>query len=344
MSAATACSFLLLCIGVLTGSGQVGGHVAFLLGALPPYVALVGYVISASGLYTFGPFGSMAVNTSVSLLLLALGGLTIDASSWLRRVGVSTDIAAIVIRRLVPPCLIIFPVLGFLATHGAYLGLWASDFGPVIIVVGGSLFSGGLVVWTALSLGRIDRQRLTSVALAESDPLTGAGNRRFLDRVLLQTFTEQRRSPAALLAMDLDGFKTINDRHGHDEGDRALIGFVACVQANTRITDVFARTGGDEFALFVTDTTEEQAIEISTKLQEALAFWQLQRPEARPGVSIGIGILDADTRSPEALMKRADLSLYEAKSFSSHEPSAKSDELIPLSRRELGNQPSSDRR
>ena len=319
MAAATAVTLLPLVFGLAAGPRRrVLTQAVVFIGATVPYAAVVGYLINAQGLYSFGPYGTMSISTAVACLLLAGGILTVDESTWLRRLGARDDFSAVVVRRLAVPSLLLSPSLGYFASVGVSLDWWEEQFAPVLIVTGTSLLSVALVGWVGVLLARLERQRQDATTLAELDPLTGAGNRRFLDRALTHEFDPSRTGPIALIAMDLDDFKRINDRHGHHQGDAALVGFADCVRANTRATDVFIRTGGDEFSLLLPNTTDNAAQAVAVKLLAVLAAWQQRDPHRRPHVSIGVAVRDHTVSSSLDLQKRADLALYDAKTNGKH--------------------------
>ncbi len=134
-------------------------------------------------------------------------------------------------------------------------------------------------------LGRgTDRLR----ALAMTDPLTGLSNRRLLAERIAE---EARRAvryqvPLAVLALDVDGLRRVNDGLGHRAGDAALRAVAHALSETTRATDIAARTGGDEFMVFLLQTTEEEAVACARRLLEALAA--MRGPWTRP-LSVSTG-------------------------------------------------------
>lgn len=313
MASATAVTLALISAALTCASCVNRRQTLLALAALPPYVALVGYIIEVKGLYSFGPFGSVSLQTAIAGGLLCLGGLTMGESSWFQRIDVGVDPGAVLVRRMVPAGLVLFPALWLVGQIGSSQRWWIPSFAVALSVVGGSLFMVALVVWSAARLSELERQRLASAALADHDPLTGIGNRRYLDRALTRlAFGDSRAPRAALLAFDLDDFKGINDRFGHAEGDQTLRTFAQCVSAGVRPADIFVRTGGDEFALVLQDTSPAEARMVAENLLASVATWQADNP-TRPAVSVGIAILDQDVTSAFDLEKRADLALYQAK-------------------------------
>jgi diguanylate cyclase (GGDEF)-like protein len=141
--------------------------------------------------------------------------------------------------------------------------------------------------------------------LALRDPVTGLGNRRaFDDRIYLDTQTEAEAG--ALLMIDVDKFKLVNDTHGHDTGDRLLRLVGQAITASIRPQDFAARIGGDEFAAILRLAGLEAAQEIAERIRRTIAA----TADLPVTVSIGAAPLDHDAR---AALLAADVALYEAK-------------------------------
>lgn len=152
--------------------------------------------------------------------------------------------------------------------------------------------------------------------LARHDPLTGLPNRRFfaeeLDGALRDVSDAQR---VAVLMLDLDGFKTINDTHGHAIGDKALCEFTRRASAILRSDAVFARIGGDEFAIIMPAIS---SLDEPTNLARRIAVtvgepFMVDNATVEFGVGTGIAIAPNDGNNPEELVRRADRALYRAK-------------------------------
>jgi len=152
--------------------------------------------------------------------------------------------------------------------------------------------------------------------LARHDPLTGLPNRRFfvekLDEVLRTTTVD---SQSAVLMLDLDGFKFINDAYGHAIGDQVLVEFAQRIAATMRFDAVFIRVGGDEFAVIIPkieslDGPTALARRITVAVAEPFLIGHIS---ASVGVGIGIAIAPSDGMDPEILVQRADRALYRAK-------------------------------
>jgi diguanylate cyclase (GGDEF)-like protein len=159
-----------------------------------------------------------------------------------------------------------------------------------------------------------ERDRLHS--LANSDPLTGLLNRRGLDEVLAKAL--EHANDERLLAvymLDLDAFKPVNDRFGHDVGDSLLREVAARLRGTTRTRDAVARLGGDEFVVMADGlASEAQARELGTKLLTSLRDpFQLTADCCAVSATIGYAIAPADSRDANALLKAADAAMYAGK-------------------------------
>lgn len=153
--------------------------------------------------------------------------------------------------------------------------------------------------------------------LAATDSLTGIANRR---RLLERTGEELRRArrfghPLALLLVDLDHFKRVNDNWGHATGDRALLRVAEICGATVRDIDLAARLGGEEFAVLLPVITPEAAKEVGERLRRAIETIGLEADDGTPiplTASIGVAVM-ASGDTPESLLGRADQAMYEAK-------------------------------
>ena len=149
------------------------------------------------------------------------------------------------------------------------------------------------------------------------DPLTGVGNRRLLTDRLGHAVarTLRRQTSCAVLYVDIDNFKSINDAFGHEAGDHLLATLARWMIDCLRPEDTVARLGGDEFTVLIEDAaTPEDAADVAGRLAEALRSpveWRGGR--LRVTVSIGIALSGPETDSPEALLRAADAAMYRAK-------------------------------
>jgi diguanylate cyclase (GGDEF)-like protein/PAS domain S-box-containing protein len=157
----------------------------------------------------------------------------------------------------------------------------------------------------------------TITHMAFHDALTGLPNRRLFHDRLLQALAlgQRNQSSVALMLLDLDHFKQINDTLGHDAGDEVLVIIAARLSASIRKTDTLARMGGDEFALIAVDLAHAEDVgRLAAALQEALRVpVQVKGRELYLSTSIGITVFPNDSRDADCLIKNADIALYRAK-------------------------------
>lgn len=146
------------------------------------------------------------------------------------------------------------------------------------------------------------------------DPLTGARNRRAMNDELKMASASQRRhgDQYAVLVMDLDSFKQINDTYGHQAGDQVLKDFVELIKAYSRKEDRLFRFGGEEFLLLLPNTDQDSLQTVASHLQQQVAL-QLKGPGGTVTMSSGGAILQRGEHW-EAMLQRADQRLYLAKS------------------------------
>jgi diguanylate cyclase (GGDEF)-like protein len=170
---------------------------------------------------------------------------------------------------------------------------------------------------TALSLANL---RLREGLLAQSirDALTGLYNRRYLEEAMQMEERRSQRSgqPFGILMMDLDNFKQLNDRHGHDAGDYVLREFAQVLQRETRSGDIACRYGGEEFTVILPGATREASLQRARQLREALAasrFVHLGQDLGQVTVSIGVAAFPDNGREWLAVLQQADQALYRAK-------------------------------
>jgi diguanylate cyclase (GGDEF)-like protein len=153
--------------------------------------------------------------------------------------------------------------------------------------------------------------------LAITDALTGIYNRRhFMTRFESEWNRYLRYGrPLSLLMLDIDLFKSVNDRYGHDVGDRVIVHVARLCEAQTRNSDLVARIGGEEFAILLPESDLEEARVVAERLRGTLAEQPLPDGEQVIAVTISIGVAQADTAMAglAELSKRADEALYAAK-------------------------------
>ncbi|HEY6511083.1 MAG TPA: diguanylate cyclase [Burkholderiaceae bacterium] len=257
-------------------------------------------------------------------------------------------------------CAVLGPLPIVLGLPAAVARVRAGDRASVYVLIGWSLYGVGIVVMAALQRGlvdsnvwtqhafqigsliemvmwqrvlavrqeqlrhaaeRADREREALRSLAHTDPLTGLPNRRGLEVELSSAVL--RASPTRLLAVylvDLDGFKAVNDRLGHDAGDELLKAVAERLRAPLRHRDVVARLGGDEFVVMATDLPgDEDARRLGQKLLEAFAApFVLRGQPCKVGLTIGYALAPLDGHDAASLLKRADAAMYAGKQAGKH--------------------------
>ncbi len=178
---------------------------------------------------------------------------------------------------------------------------------------GGSRLGFFIVVTLLLSRLRLDMARQES--LARTDALTGLLNRRAIEeRGALETARARRHgSPLAVAYLDLDDFKTVNDRHGHAEGDAVLRTVARTLLAGVREVDAVARLGGDEFCILFPDTEQAEARETVDRLHASLTD-ALAARDWPVTASWGVAVAEGSRPRFSALLRTADSLMYEAKS------------------------------
>ena len=184
----------------------------------------------------------------------------------------------------------------------------------------------GRPAWFAVSAQDITERRRAEQALREltnelaeravRDPLTGLANRALLEERLLAVLSRDARTgeTSGILYLDLDGFKAVNDAHGHAVGDAVLREVAARLTATVRPSDTLARLGGDEFVVLVEGTTAEGTDALAERLRAAVCTpIRVGNLNLNVGVSVGVAMSQAGRTGPDTLLARADRGMYAAK-------------------------------
>lgn len=150
---------------------------------------------------------------------------------------------------------------------------------------------------------------------AATDALTGLANRRHAFAAFEQLIARCRRSGADLgvICLDLDLFKQVNDRHGHETGDRVLVETARLLTRSCRLGDVVARVGGEEFLLLLPDTDERGTLVVAERVRAVIAELSTPALSVPVTASLGATALRADDAGATAVLRRADIALYQAK-------------------------------
>ena len=179
---------------------------------------------------------------------------------------------------------------------------------PEVVALGAG---GGIITATLFML--IQSQQMRLRGLAETDTLTRLVNHGSFHDALARMFATAARdgSSFALVALDLDNFKQVNDTHGHPYGDSILRDTGERLRASVRSTDVAARVGGEEFAVLLRGTNADLAEEIAERIRADLAAIPLDGGHLE--CSAGVAVYPDDAGDPDALLECADAALYRAK-------------------------------
>lgn len=183
---------------------------------------------------------------------------------------------------------------------------WAEDINSIAAIIG---LTGIGAVSLALNQARIARRHQVA---ASTDGLTGLLNR----RALFESVDDERVQPGtAAIVLDLDHFKSVNDRYGHAGGDLVLGRFADIVRDHIASCDLAARLGGEEFCIVMPNTTLRMATRLAEEIRRDLNAAEVQSPAGpiRATVSIGVACSGKAAESFEELLERADVALYTAK-------------------------------
>jgi diguanylate cyclase (GGDEF)-like protein len=180
------------------------------------------------------------------------------------------------------------------------------------------LFTGTLALETATEFTRISKIERENII----DHLTGVYNRRYLDKKIASEAIRAQRygMPLSMMMLDIDHFKAVNDRYGHQIGDHVLRSLGELLIKKVRVTDVVARYGGEEIAILAIQTVISDTFDLAERLCKAVeasimvpADENENREAIRITVSIGVAGLDQHVFDSQDMIKKADMALYQAK-------------------------------
>ena len=169
-------------------------------------------------------------------------------------------------------------------------------------------------VQMAIVLADITEQELYRYQLEEqtvTDPMTGIKNRRFYETKMHAEILRADRyaQPLSIIMLDIDHFKNVNDKYGHDAGDKVLIEYTKLIKSIVRDTDIFCRVGGEEFVIITPNTTASNAYKLAEKIRQAVEESKVVIP-----ITMSFGVTQhKDAENKDTLFKRVDEALYEAK-------------------------------
>lgn len=222
-----------------------------------------------------------------------------------------------------------WPIMVLLLVHAVAIpihiplaGEWTHPDPSDLDLLSFAIFEGALVsICAAYLFGGLVKDRIAARYLRASltDPLTGVANRRgFFDtgeRLLARA--RFAREPTALVVFDLDRFKSINDRYGHDAGDEVLTTFCRLATSQLRPNDLFGRIGGEEFASLLPDTGWHDALWLAERVRKAFeaSSHTTGQYAFHSSVSVGVAIADKKRSDLKTLLHDADQALYQAKAL-----------------------------
>jgi diguanylate cyclase (GGDEF)-like protein len=284
--------------------------------------ALVGHAFRVAALYAMPQFFPMAAHTAICFIALSTYVLMTTAETGFAGMIADRGPAGGLMRRLLPAA-ILLPFLTSGAGVAAVRGdLLPYDIAIALITVVSMVVMTVLVSLTAATLFALDRQRQRAenelVRLARTDSLTGLPNRAdFMDH-LMRRMSPQRRdtgSNFAIVYMDLDGFKGVNDTLGHAGGDLLLRQVADHLRRCTRPGDVVARLGGDEFTMLLDEVCNAtDAMRVAERIVSDMPKRiSIEGRDADFGISVGIVVSEPRHITLEAMLSEADQALYTAK-------------------------------
>jgi diguanylate cyclase (GGDEF)-like protein len=335
MAGTTVGLFLLFALVIVAeAAGSRGGiiyRIGASLGLIISSIPVLGYILSTQAFYSSIPYDTIALHTAATFIVLFLGLIVArPEKGWVATV-VAPSLGGMMARRFVP-IVILVPLLiaVILQRISFYIGI-DSGFTLTLVITAVMITLMILMIWNAQAIDRLDQKRraaeLTAITIQETnvrvvaeltqarlDPLTGlAGRALFLDlaKKRRESLAHQPGKTMAILFIDLDGFKQVNDLLGHDRGDEVLRQTAAILRAALRETDIAGRLGGDEFLACIA-ATEEMINLIAPSVAERIVQGVRSIGDG-VGCSIGIAIWPINCADITCAMKRADAAMYEAK-------------------------------
>jgi diguanylate cyclase (GGDEF)-like protein len=320
MSPISAINILLLSTALLMPSSRRGNYVKealALLLALSATLAIVGYIYGVPAFY--GALSTsntaMALHSGAGFLVLAIGFLLIPRKEGFVHVLRGPSIASMAARYMLLPATLVPIVLGGLFIRSRWnlghphLVMALSVVSDIVLLV--------VLIWLfALMIRRVEVERVVMQHQAETDQLTGIYNRRHFETSLEQEIERARRygAPLALLMIDVDNFKKLNDSHGHLVGDRMLCRLARECESCLRTPDVFCRYGGDEFVIIAPETSALAAITMARRMRQNIEALGTDKSFGTLAISIGIAVWEDSFKANNDFIAAADSALYQAKS------------------------------
>ena len=278
-------------------------------------VVLAGYAYGTTSLYTVAGFTTIALHAAITFFLLSLALMAANSSHGFIKLIASDTAGGYALRRLLPSLTACIFIAGWLRLKGEEAGWYDVHFGLAIMVLLTTLIGSILITWIAKNLHDVDLDRRQK--LATHDYLTGLVLPGLaMDQLEIVIHTAQLSSKkVALLFVDLDGFKAVNDTFGHEAGDYVLKIVADRLLKAIRHDDTAARVGGDEFIAILGNLSDEQiAAEIAGRIISAISQpIECSGSSLSVGASIGIGLFPDNATDPRSLRRVADTAMYAVK-------------------------------
>jgi diguanylate cyclase (GGDEF)-like protein len=288
------------------------------------------HLYGLNALYASGSFGSISIPTICCFIVLSSGVLLSRPSLGFMALFTNSRFGGIAARRLIPAALLIPVCFGWLLVWSRLNGAVDIRVGAAAQAISFFIIFVLLIAWTSRSILRLERlvlmkqhermQALERAAhLAHYDVLTNLPNRALL-RERMQSaikLAARKHGKVALLFLDLDRFKPVNDTYGHETGDQVLVEVAARLLQSVRDTDTVSRQGGDEFVILLQDIVDVDDIAriASTVLTSIERPFVVNGSELFLAGSIGISIYPNDGEDIQLLIDHADAAMYYAKSL-----------------------------
>jgi len=317
----TAVCFVLICVsllGIKRRRRLEGALMAPILGVTG--LSVVGFAYSIPVFYGETSIAKIALNTGIVFLILAVGVICVRPGGGMQRMLSTTDPGGVMARRLLPLAVVVPLALGWLQLVGQRAGVYGLPVGAWLLTTATIACLLAVIASGARSLSRADRHRRRLEAelhrLAGEDELTGLPNRRRFAENLRRdlALASRHHIPGALLMIDLDRFKAINDEHGHAAGDALLKATSDALRQGLRDTDLRGRLGGDEFVAYLAHADPPAARRVA---EGVLALICTTSAALGPGMqttaSIGIATDYTPASDPGAMLDAADSAMYRAK-------------------------------
>jgi diguanylate cyclase (GGDEF)-like protein len=278
--------------------------------------AIVGYIFGVPILYGVAAFIPMAVHTAASFICLAVALLMTLPLRGVVAPLADQGAAGHSARMLLPAAFIVPFGLGWLRRAGEHTGLYSSDTGVAIMVTINVLMLTAFIGWNCRLLLAVDQKRIKAEAellrLAMHDYLTGLPNRALFMEYLTSRLASYHRRSSDMFAVfyaDLDGFKQVNDRLGHEAGDELLKRVADHLRRCMRTEDMVARLGGDEFSILLERVASaDEAEVVANRIVDGMPKFCGDDVQVPIGISIGIVLVESHL-TPEALLRDADRAL-----------------------------------